>query len=205
VEGSRRTLLATGLAALAISGVAAGCGGGERQDADEPSGTFKVAVEKASFPTRQKLAEQQELRVVVRNADSRTIPNVAVTITSDDPKNPTGGFTTRDQQAGLADDRRPIWIVDSGPRGGGTAYVGTWTLGALRAGQSKTFVWKVTAVQPGTHTVRYRVAAGLDGKAKARTTSGGEAAGTFRVDISPKPSAATVDPETGAVVRESEQ
>ena len=204
MEGSRRSLLATGLAALAISSVVAGCGGGERQDANEPSGTFKVAVQKASFPAHQRLAEQEELRVVVRNADTRTIPNVAVTITSDDPKNPTGGFTTRAQQAGLADDRRPIWIVDEGPYGGGTAYVGTWTLGPLPAGRSKTFVWKVTAVQPGTHTVRYRVAAGLDGKAKAQTDSGDEAAGTFRVDITPKPSAATVNPETGAVIRHAE-
>lgn len=204
VEGSRRILLATGLAALALSGVAAGCGGGKRQDADEPSGTFKVAVERASFPQRQRLAEQEELHVVVRNADSRTIPNVVVTITSDDPKNPTGGFTTRSQQAGLADPRRPIWIVDAGPTGGGTAYVGTWALGPLRAGQSRDFVWKVTAVQPGTHTVRYRVAAGLDGKARAESAGGDEAAGAFRVDISGKPSQATVDPETGAVVRSSQ-
>ena len=204
VEGSRRILLATGLAALAISGAAAGCGGGERQDANEPSGTYKVDVEQASFPKRQQLARQEELRVVVRNADDKTIPNVAVTITSDDPKNPTGGFTTRDQQAGLADPRRPIWIVDAGPYGGTTAYVGTWALGPLRAGQQREFVWKVTAVQPGTHTVRYRVAAGLDGKAKAQTAQGDEVAGSFRVDISPKASKATVDPETGEVVRTSQ-
>jgi hypothetical protein len=193
-----------GVTALALSSAVAGCGGGDRQDANEQSGTFKVSVDKASFPARQRLAKQEELRVVVRNADSKTIPNVAVTITSDDPKNPTGGFTTRAQQAGLADDRRPIWIVDAGPYGGGTAYVGTWTLGPLPAGRSKEFVWKVTAVQPGTHTVRYRVAAGLDGKATAQTGSGDEAAGTFRVDISRKPSAATVNPETGAVVRKAE-
>jgi hypothetical protein len=205
VEGSRRTLLATGLAVFAISGVAVGCGGGERQDADEPSGTYKVAVEKASFPARQRLAQQEEFRVLVRNDDSKTIPDVAVTITSDDPKNPTGGFTTRSQQAGLADDRRPIWIVDRGPYGGGTAYVGTWTLGPLPAGQSREFVWKVTAVQPGTHTVRYRVAAGLNGKAKAQTAAGDEAAGSFRVDIDAKPSDATVDPETGDVVRSPQQ
>ena len=35
--------------------LASGCGGGERQDADEPSGTFKVDVS-ASFPAEQRLA-----------------------------------------------------------------------------------------------------------------------------------------------------
>ncbi|MBI5104221.1 MAG: hypothetical protein HZB46_04415 [Solirubrobacterales bacterium] len=190
----------TAAAALA-AGPLAGCGGGERQDADEPSGTFKVEVVKASFPKKQRLAKQAELRVVVRNADTKTVPNVAVTITSDDAKNPTGGFSTTSSRADLADARRPIWIVDRGPRGGDTAYVGTWALGPLRAGQQREFVWKVTAIQPGTHKVRYRVAAGLDGKAKAEGGGGGAASGSFEVAVSDKPSQASVDPDTGDVVR----
>jgi hypothetical protein len=192
-------LLSSGTVVLAV--LAVGCGGGTRQDADEPSGTFKVEVVKASFPQSQHIAKQAELRVVVRNADRQTVPNVAVTLTSDDAKDPTGGFYTRSTQARLADPRKPIWIVDRGPDGGTTAYVGTWALGPLRAGQEREFVWRVTAVKPGTHTVRWRVAAGLDGKAKAQITDGGEAAGSFKVDVSAKPSQARVDPETGAVVR----
>src|SRR5690242_2573057 len=65
VEGSRRVLLVTSVAALAAT-LVAGCGGGKRQDADEPSGTFKVDVVRASFPTHQRLADTAVMRVVVR-------------------------------------------------------------------------------------------------------------------------------------------
>ena len=40
---------------LTAAAFAAGCGGGERQDANEPSGTFKVDVVKASFTKKQRL------------------------------------------------------------------------------------------------------------------------------------------------------
>ena len=49
---------------------AAGCGGGERQDEDEPSGNFSVDVVSATFPEQQRLAEKVSLRLRVRNADS---------------------------------------------------------------------------------------------------------------------------------------
>jgi hypothetical protein len=201
VGGSWRSKFALSVAAVATTGLAAGCGGGKRQDADEPSGTYKVDVVKASFPSSQQLAKPALMRVTVRNADTRTIPNVVVTISSDDPKNPGSGFVTRSDQAGLADPSKAVWVVDRGPKGGDTAYVSTWALGPLPAGRSRSFVWHVTAVQPGTHGLRYRVAAGLDGKAKAQTAGGGEAAGAFKVSISDKPSQATVDPATGKVVR----
>ena len=45
-------------------------------------------------------------------------------------------------------------------------------------------VWNVTPVQPGTYTVRYRVAAGLEGKAKAVTADGSVPEGEFVVRIS---------------------
>jgi hypothetical protein len=192
-------LLATGFATVLTGAVLAGCGGGERQDADEPSGTFKVAVTHASFPAHQRLANSATMRVTVRNTDSRTIPNIAVTISSDDPKGGPG-FATRSQQPGLADPTRALWIVDRGPRGGDTAYVSTWALGPLPAGRTRSFVWHVTPTVAGAHALRYRVAAGLDGKARAQTDGGDEAAGVFRVDVARQPVQATVDPETGAVV-----
>ena len=203
MEGSRRSLLAIGAVVAVVALPAAGCGGGERQDAHEPSATFKVDVVKASFPTSQKLAKRAELRVTVRNADTRTIPDLAVTISSDDPHNAGGGFVTRSDQAGLADPSKPIWIVDRGPTGGDTAYVSTWALGPVPPGQSRSFVWHVTAIQPGSHTVRYRVAAGLNGNARAETRNGDEPGGAFKVQISGRPSRATVDPATGRVVRSS--
>lgn len=203
VRSRRSTLLPTGLAALAAAGSLAGCGGsGDRQDADEPAGTYEVEVVRASFPERQRLAGRSELRIEVRNGDRRTVPNLAVTITSDGQKGPMGGFAAASAQSGLAASAKPTWIVDRGPRGGDTAYVGTWALGPLRPGQQRSFVWRVTAVAPGTHTIRWRVAAGLDGRAKAQTASGDEAAGTFRVDVADTAPSSRVDPRTGDVVRD---
>jgi hypothetical protein len=187
----RRTTV-TGLCAVTV--LASGCGGGTRQDANEKAATYDVDVVQASFPAKQRLARQERMVVAVRNADTKTIPNVAVTV---EP-----GFTVRSNRQDLADPNRPIWIVDDGPVGGGTAYVSTWALGPLKAGETKRFVWKVTPVQPGSHEVRFRVAAGLNGKAKAQGQGGNAAEGSFDVTISPKPAQSTVDPETGAVVRD---
>ena len=184
----RRTFTALG----AVTLVAAGCGGGTRQDANEPSGTFKVDVVSASFPTKQRLAEQQQMVVEVRNADNRTIPDIAVTV---DP-----GFYKRDDRPDLADPNRPVWIIDADPPGGVTAYTNTWALGPLRPGQSKRFVWKVTPVMAGSHDVHFRVAAGLNGKAKAQASSGNAPEGSFTVNVSAKPAQAYVDPKTGKVV-----
>jgi len=192
--------VATSVAAITAAGLLAGCGGGERQDANEPSGTFKVKVLKASFPQRQRLATSTEMRVVVRNDGTETIPNVAVTVTSDDDAKGGAGFTTRSSGADLSDPSRQLWIVDKGPHGGDTAYVSTWALGPLPKGATKTFAWQVTPVVAGTHTLRWHVAAGLNGKAVARTAGGQDAAGIFRVSVSSKPAPVTVDPKTGDVV-----
>jgi len=43
------------LVPLGLAAVAAGCGSGPRQDADEPSGNFPVQVVSASFPANQRL------------------------------------------------------------------------------------------------------------------------------------------------------
>jgi len=184
----RRIVAGSAVAALAI----AGCGGGERQDANEKSGTYTVDIVGASFPKKQTLAERSRMRLAVRNTGTETVPDVAVTVDA---------FTRESDQSGLADPTRPVWIVDNPPRGGDTAYVNTWALGRLAPGQTKTFTWDVTAVVPGTHTVKYRVAAGLDGKAKAQLSGGAAPEGSFTVDVSGKPAEATVDPETGKVVR----
>jgi hypothetical protein len=177
----------------AVAVLAAGCGGGTRQDANEQSGTYNVDVVSATFPDKQHLARQEQMVVEVKNADTKTIPNVAVTI---EP-----GFTTRSERQDLSDPNRPVWIVDDSPAGGITAYTNTWALGALKPGESRTFTWKVTAVRPGTHEVHYRVAAGLNGKAKAQGSGGSAAEGSFTVNISRKPAQSTVDPETGEVIR----
>ena len=180
-----------GAAALAV----AGCGGATRQDAAEPTGTFKVDVVNASFPTKQHLAKSERFVISVRNTGHEAVPNVAVTVDS---------FATRSQQAGLADPSRAVWIVDTSPPGGDTAYTNTWALGRLAPGQTRRFVWRVTAVQAGTHTVKWAVAAGLNGKAKATLSGNRAPAGSVTVDVSDKPAQARVDPDTGKVVREGD-
>jgi hypothetical protein len=184
----------TVIALLAVPALVAGCGGGDRQDKNEPSGTFNVDVVSATFPAKQHLARQEQMVVEVRNADTKTIPNLAVTVQP--------GFSVRSTRTDLADPNRPVWIIDDGPVGGGTAYTNTWALGELKAGETKKFVWKVTPVRSGSHEVRFRVAAGLNGKAKAQGSGGDAAEGSFNVNISQKPSQATVDPETGEVIRD---
>jgi hypothetical protein len=174
---------AVAVAALALLGVA-GCGGGEKQDADEPEGTWRVEVVDASFPGRQRLADESELRIQVRNADSRAIPNLAVTV---------DGFSQRNENAELSDRQRPIWVVEQGPENANTAYTNTWSVGEVPEGQTRTLVWKVSAVRAGTYTLRFRVAAGLDGKAKAVSTDGSVPGGSFIARVSEKPHPVEVD------------
>jgi hypothetical protein len=158
----------------------AGCGGGERQDENEPEGNFPVEVVRATFPEQQKLAKSSDMVVTIRNAGNDTIPNIAVTV---------NGFDERKKDPDLADPSRPVFAVngvqveiagfpeakDASPRGCDTAYVNTWACGPLKPNQQRTFRWSVTAVQAGDFKVDWRVAAGLDGKAKAVAAGGGPA------------------------------
>jgi hypothetical protein len=181
---------AAALAALAAVG-APGCGSGERQDADEPDGSFRVEVVDASFPARQRLAQQSEMTITVRNAGPDTVPNLAVTVDA---------LSRRSEEPGLAASGRPVWVVDREPRGGTTAYANTWSQDAVAPGQTRTFTWTVTAVVPGRHELTYRVAAGLDGRAKAVTRAGRAPQGSFSVSVTARPARERVDPETGDVV-----
>jgi hypothetical protein len=179
-------------AALACVVLMAGCGGGgERQDADEQSGDYKVQVVEAKFPDHQSLAKRSTMTITVKNVDSKTIPNVAVTVKSfDQTKNdPT-----------LADPRRPQFIVNRGPSGGDTAYVGTSALGPLKPGETKTFKWDVTAVVAGKYSLKYAIAAGLDGKARAILAGGGKPKGVFTGTISSKAPEAKVADDGKTVV-----
>jgi hypothetical protein len=190
----RRALVLVLPAVLAV-----GCGGGPRQDADEPSGTFKVQIVGASFPKRQHIAQTVLLRLRVRNADRRQLDNVAVTVLT---RAPTGAapaaFGQRQAPPNeLASSERPVWVLDKGPTGGDTADARVWDAGPLFPGQEKTMTWHLVAARAGTYTVAYRVFPGLTGKAKAAR---GRTSGVFRVRILDKPVAAHVAPG-GRVVR----
>ena len=147
------------LAALVL----AGCGGGARQDASEPSGKFPVAVTTATFPASQRLSEHTHLVLAVRNTGSKTIPNIAVTICNVTCAYPApagegtdaAAFAQDLDQTGLANPSRPVWVVDqppgacnagcqpgstdgSGSPGGAvTAYSNTWALGSLAPGSDR--------------------------------------------------------------------
>jgi hypothetical protein len=196
---ARGAVAAAALAALAA--VAAGCGG-DRQDADEPSGQFRVQVTAAHFPARQSLSQESLLRIAVRNADRRSLPDVAVTVET----RPKGSSGTAPEAFGaadtgdtrLADDARPVWILDDQPANGETAYTNTWALGTMSPGETKTFRWKLLPVKAGRYTVAWHVSPGLDGKARA--ARGERVRGTFDVTILNKPVPARVD-DKGNVVR----
>jgi hypothetical protein len=186
-------LACVGLGAAAFA-VGAGCGGSDRQDANEPKGAYDVKVVDASFPSQQQIADHATMKIAVRNDGDRAVPNLAVTV----GRNGKATFSYQSQQPGLADPVRPIWIVDHGPTGGTTAYVDTWALGRLAPHQTKTFKWGVTAVRSGTYSIDYTVAAGVNGNAEARRAG---ASGTFHVAVTGKPSQACVT-ESGQVVNQ---
>jgi len=71
--------------ALCSAGIIA-CGGGERQDEDEPEGEFPVQIVNAEFPTKQRLAQTSRLTISVSNTGDETIPDLALTV-----------FTTREE------------------------------------------------------------------------------------------------------------
>lgn len=195
------------LAALSAALVVAGCGGGERQDENEPEGDYRVEVTEAEFPGDQKLAKPSTLTITVRNLDDKTIPNIAVTVK---------GFDQRLDDPDLADPERPVFAVNGEPReigglpesraqvpeGGETAYVDTWALGELAPGKSKTFEWKVTAVEAGPYRLRYEVSAGLDGKARAVDRAGDQPIGVFAGTISDEPPNARVADDGRTVERD---
>jgi hypothetical protein len=178
-------------AVLTAAALLAGCSGGTRQDASEPSAAYKVRVLRAQFPRLQGLGQTAPFSLTVRNAGTQTVPNLALTV---------DGFANPDAVPGAADPQRPIWIVNTGPIGGRTAYVNTWAMGPLRPGELRTYTWSVTSTVPGTHTLSYRVAGGLNGKARAVTPGGGVPEGSVTVRVTRRPRRSTVDPNTGAVV-----
>jgi hypothetical protein len=184
------------LAALALAAV--GCGG-ERQDADAPSGRFDVEVTDASFPARQRIAEPTTLRLEVANRGDRAVPDLAVTVeTAPRTKGAAPvAFAQTSDDPSLASSARPVWIVDEGPAGGDSAYTNTWAVGPLGKRQTRTIEWKLTAMEAGSYTVAWRLAPALEGDAEL---ADGRSKGEFTVTIADKPVRARVDGD-GDVVR----
>jgi hypothetical protein len=196
-----------GLLGACAALVAGGCGGGTEQSHGEVKRSYDMRIASASFPAKQSMARPTQLSVRISNESRRTVPNVAITVDS---------FSYVEKYPELAANKRPVWVVEEGPGtpaklpvqsqavsppgGGQTAYVNTWALGALKAGSSRTFTWKVVPVKAGSHTVHLRVAAGLAGNARATLSGGGPITRSFTAQIAPAPPITHVDPRTGKVV-----
>jgi hypothetical protein len=214
------------VAALAVAIIVGACGSGSRQDVSEPTGDFQVAAT-AHWVSAQRLSQHTTLVITATNTGAKAVPNVAVTLTTLHNGDQAPAFQRLLHMPGLASQARAVWVVDQqpnppyqpcppsvnqstytgsnfstcagGPGGAATAYSSTWALGQLAPGKSVAFIWHVTAVQAGTYFLHWRIAAGLNGKARAVTSAGPAPGGTLPVTISPAPQQAYVN-NNGQVV-----
>lgn len=220
------------LPVLALTVVACGEEAKPQSD-NEPRGEFEVEVTEARFPTAQRLAQTSDLVLAVENTGEEDLPELAFTIRTEDPKSgeqvvaassastSAGSFSVPIDDPSLANPSRPVWILENkypreydadkgepaaapkGVSGGTRAQTNTFGFGPLPAGEQRAIVWRLTPVQPGTYTLDYIVAAGLDGNARAVTADGGEVKGEFVVTITDKPPQAYVD-DAGNVITEGD-
>ncbi len=193
---TRLQAIAIGLAALAAAVLLGACGGSESSN-DEPTGSFHVKVTEASFPPRQDLGQTSLLRLGVRNTGKRAIPGLTVSFTVAGKQGVESSlpFGVSDKGAELASSDRPVWVLAQGyprlqgsssPGGASTSNPKTFDFGELKPGKTVHAVLKLSAVRPGKHTLLYTIAAGLSGKAKAKTTGGVAPGGSFTSVITEK-------------------
>lgn len=190
----------------------AACGAIHHPVARAEPATYRVQVTSAHLASRQRLAQPAELTIAVRNAGRLALPDVAVTITNPRYGTSVKPFATYLHMAGVESHSRAVWVVDrppgrcgfgcrtGGPGGAVTPETHTWALGRLAPGATARFRWALTPVMAGRFAVRYAVAADLDARPSAVLADGRVPAGTFHVEISPRPQTETVS-DSGAIVR----
>jgi len=190
---ARLQAVAAGFAALAAAALLGACGSGSSSDV-EPAGTFHVKVTEASFPTKQDLGQTSLLRLGVRNTGKRTVPGLTVTFTIAGKQGVESAlpFGVNDQEAGLSQSERPVWVLaqtyprlhgSAKPGGTSTSNRKTFAFGEVKPGRTVQAVWKLSAVRPGKYTLLYTIDAGLSGKARAKTTGGVTPGGSFQTEI----------------------
>jgi hypothetical protein len=177
-----------------MAALLAACGESS-SDANEPSGTYRVQVTEASFPTEQRLGQTSLMRLGVKNTGKKTVPALTLTVTIAGQAGADSSlpFGVHDPQAGLAIPDRPVWVLaetyprlvgSSEPGGATTSNRKTFDFGPLKPGETTKAVWKLSAVKAGDFTLLYRVDAGLSGSARAETGKNGIApGGTFVTEI----------------------
>jgi hypothetical protein len=178
-----------------VAALLGACGGGDSSsEANEPEGTYDVRVTGASFPAEQDLGQTSLLKLGFRNDGDKAVPVLAVTISIAGKQGETSTlpFGVHDPTPGLAQSDRPVWVLaatyprlqgSSEPGGASTSNAKTFALGPLKPGDTTKAVWKLSAVRAGKYTLRYSVAAGLGGKAKAETRGGVAPGGSIVTEI----------------------
>jgi hypothetical protein len=179
---------------VAVAALLGACGGGSSSDANEPSGTYRVHVSEASFPTKQRLGQTSLLQLGIRNTGKKTVPALTVTITIAGKAGRSSAlpFGFHDPQAGLAQSDRPVWVLSetyprlvgsSEPGGATTSNRKTFSFGPLKPGKTVAAVWKLSAVKAGDFTLLYRIGAGLNSATKAETDGGVAPGGSIVTEI----------------------
>lgn len=200
---------------MAVAALLAACGGDSSSDVNEPTGTYDVRVTEAAFPSVQDLGQTSLLRLNVRNTGEKTVPTLAVTISIAGKQGQTSSlpFGIHDPTPGVAQPDRPVWVLaatyprlqgSSSPGGASTSNPKTFAFGPLKPGKTTKAVWKLSAVKAGDYTLRYSVAAGLSGEAKAKTRGGVAPGGSFVTEITSVPPDTEVT-DSGEVVKKSVQ
>jgi hypothetical protein len=200
---------------LAVAASLAACGGESSSDANQGSGTYRVKVTDAGFPTAQRLGQTSLLRLGVRNTGKRTMPALTVTI-SIAGKAGRGSalpFGVHDPTPGVAQADRPVWVLAAGyprlagssePGGATTSNRKTFAFAPLKPGKTTEAVWKLSAVKAGRFTLLYNVDAGVSGTDKTKTEGGVAPGGSFVTEISAVPPDTEVT-DSGEVVEAKKQ
>jgi hypothetical protein len=162
--------------ALLVSTFALAACGGDRQDEDEPSGTWKVAVEQFDFPATQRLGTKYRLKMRVRNLSDTTLPNLTITF---------DGLDDVTTQPDAADPLRPRWVRDRPKPGSVTANRNTYAVGPVEPGAVGEFWMDLTPVRRGRTLLKYAIEAGLYGKARATYEDGTPATGQREIAVDP--------------------
>lgn len=160
----------------------AGCGA-EPQDADAPTGTWKVTVLDWEFAVHQPLGTPQPFVIKIRNDDSRTIPNLIVNV---------AGLSAVVYQPNAASNIRPIWMTQDVDFAHVTPYNSklsqSFNLGPIEAGETTTYAVVLTPLRRGDHEVSYRLSPDLFGDGRVVNASDGmDAAESRTVAIDPTP------------------
>jgi hypothetical protein len=200
---------------LAVAASLAACGGESSSDANQGSGTYRVKVTDAGFPTAQRLGQTSLLRLGVRNTGKRTMPALTVTISiaGKAGRGSSLPFGVHDPTPGVAQADRPVWVLAAGyprlagssePGGATTSNRKTFAFAPLKPGKTTEAVWKLSAVKAGRFTLLYNVDAGVSGTDKTKTEGGVAPGGSFVTEISAVPPDTEVT-DSGEVVEAMKQ